>query len=97
MQKQSSRIERKHSGELSKQNLAETFVFSLPHNIPFQLFSRKNYTEGKGGGVKKINPRVTTDVGTANTVLLEKVIGLPPDACHCCVAWGLYSPPQICQ
>ena len=89
MQKQSSRIERKRSGELSKQNLAETFVFSLPRNIPFRLFTWKNDTEGKGGGVKKINPRVTTDVDTANTVLLERVINLPPDACHCCVARGL--------
>lgn len=39
--------------------------------------------------MKKINPRVTTDVDTANTVLLEKVINLPPDACHRCVAQGL--------
>lgn len=61
-------------------------LFSPPITL---LFTWKNYTEGKGGGMKKINPRVTTDVDTANTVLLEKVINLPPDACHRCVVQGL--------
>lgn len=40
----------------------------------------------------KINhPKVTTDVDTANTMLLEKVLNLPPHICHYCVAQGLYS------
>lgn len=52
VQKQSSWIERKCSGELSKQNLAKTFVFS-PSPISFQLFTQKNHTGGKGSGVKK--------------------------------------------
>lgn len=88
VQKQSSWMERKHSGEFSKQNLAETFVFfSLRH--PLAAFHVEKLYNGKRRWVKKTNPRATTDVHTANTVLLEKVINLLPDACHHCAAWGL--------
>lgn len=66
----------------------ETSAFSLPLNINFQLFIQENYIEGNRGQVKKNHPKVTTDIDTANTMLLEKVVNLPPDICHHCVAQG---------
>lgn len=39
--------------------------------------------------MKKIHPKVTTDVDTGNTTLLGKVINVPPDICHHALALEL--------
>lgn len=59
-------MKRKSSGELSKQNLPGNLVFSTP-NTSFQLFVWKDYTEGKGGGVKKLIPGLQQMCGVCST------------------------------
>lgn len=46
--------------------------------------------------MKKKHPKVTTDVDTANTMLLETVVNLPPDICHHSVAQELECLRSVC-